>query len=233
MKLLITVLAAGLLASSEAFTGSAVHGRHAHPPPPPPPPPTPLKATLISVTDESVTFSVTGSRTLDGSPVRSIKVNYYAGSHQHRLFASNSHEELAEAHSNSFTQLVTIKQLEAGDRYQFSFQAVNAKGKDGPDSADYAVYLLPGTPNVEVQHVLVDKIIVKWGEEAKGYEDFYLVSYEKADNPGCNVTLSVATCFGHQYSFSDLERGATYRFSIRSHNPSGYSDAAIIDYPVG
>ena len=55
------------------------------------------------------------------------------------------------------------------------------------------------------------------------------------DQDGCNeckVTLNVASCFGFEYTFDDLERKTTYRFTIQSHNPSGFSKPALIIYPI-
>jgi len=80
---------------------------------------------------------------------------------------------------------------------------------------------------------MCDQIVTNWFLNFS----FVLIHFvfdllRKADKPGCNVTLSVSTCFGSQYSFDDLERQTTYKFTIKSHNPSGYSKSALIVYPI-
>ena len=80
---------------------------------------------------------------------------------------------------HQFKQTVQIKNLEAGRLYHFSFAAVNKLGQTGPDSADEPIYLLPATPDVEVHHEQDAKLFIKWGGEAIGHEDFYVVTYEK------------------------------------------------------
>jgi len=194
----------------------------------------PLTATLSDVEEASVSFQVTGSATLDGSPVKGIHVNYSPASSKESAPAKQHRHTITDRiSSGTFAQTITVNQLAAGHLYHFSFQAINQDDELGPNSSEYAVYTLPETPNIDVSHVDETKIQVKWSSGASaGNEDLYLISYAQTESPSCNVSLSVATCFGYQYNFDNLVPGTSYTFTIRSHNPSGYSKAAVIDYPV-
>lgn len=88
--------------------------------------------------------------------------------------------------SDTFAQTVTVNNLEPGHLYEFSFQAVNSAGQVGPASASLPVYLLPEAPDVSIRHVGDAKVIISWGAEAVGHEDYYQISYEKVG--GC-ITL--------------------------------------------
>lgn len=78
-----------------------------------------------------------------------------------------------------FSQTITVKNLEAGRLYTFNFIAINENGQYGPPSADLPVFLLPATPDVDIRHVQDAKLIISWGTDAIGHEDFYTVAYEK------------------------------------------------------
>ncbi|KAI1285312.1 hypothetical protein HDE_11895 [Halotydeus destructor] len=196
-----------------------------------------LKATLVAVAESSATFEVSGPSDVLGHPVKSIKANYYSGS-KHLRNRTEAPVVTVESYDsrllsvNEFSQTIKIDNLEAGRLYHFSFEAVNDIGQVGPPSKDVAAYLLPAAPDVEVQHPQDTKIIISWSTQIIGHEDYFVVSYELASNPGCNVTLSISTCFGMSYSFDDLQRHQVYRFTIQAHNPSGFSKPAIIDYPI-
>jgi hypothetical protein len=197
----------------------------------------PLAATLTTVDSDWASFYVTGNSLLFGKPVASIKVNYNPDSsirraHGNQVEVRASSERARQLDPNTFAQTIRVDNLKPGNSYEFSFQAVNSDGQLGPVSTKLQVILLPEAPDVEIRHAGDSKIVLSWGSEASGHEDYYQISYEKTSSPGCNVSLSVSTCFGNQYSFDDLERHTTYTFTIRSHNPSGYSKAALIEYPI-
>jgi len=191
----------------------------------------PLMVSVINIGDNYAVFNITGSNTVDGLPVVDLNVKYSIDGISNELNLKPVFKYYSDV-SGKLQETVKIPDLEPGRNYHFQFSAVNAMKQMGPPSKDVSVLLLPPTPDISIEHPLENKLIVKWGENKAKTEDYFMLTVEKKSALGCGYTLNITSCFGNKYSLDDLEVGQTYRISMMSHNPTGYSEPVVVSYPI-
>jgi len=120
---------------------------------------------ILEIGAEYVVFDVSGDNSVDGLPVKSIRVNYTrisfsADSSQiHHsevnslvaLGKSRASRQASQALEVGFDRVVNITNLNAGVTYRFQFDVVNTKDEHGPIQ-ELEVLLKPETPDFSITH---------------------------------------------------------------------------------
>jgi hypothetical protein len=138
----------------------------------------PLMVSVINIGDNYAVFNITGSNTVDGSPVVDLNVKYSIDGISNELDLKPVFKYYSDV-SGKLQETVKIPDLEPGRNYHFQFSAVNAMKQMGPPSKDVSVLLLPPTPDISIEHPRENNLIVKWGKNKAKTEDYFLLTVEK------------------------------------------------------